>query len=321
MMTTLSVVVLVLALLLAAAALGLAFFTHRTVLRVEATLPRTGRFVAVPGARLHVREQGQGPAVLLIHGLGGQMGHYTYGVVERLADQFRVVAVDRPGSGYSVRDAATSASLSAQADAFAALIDTLHLDRPLVVGHSLGGAVALALALRHPERISGLALLAPLTHAPDAVPAVFKALTIARPWVRQLLAWTLVTPAVVAQGARVLDQVFGPDPVPHDYAIRGGGMLSLRPSQFLAAATDLHAVPDSLAEMEARYGELRMPVSVLFGRDDRVLDPAAHGDALVAKVPGATLTLIAGGHMLPVTYPELTARFIRDAAARVALKV
>jgi pimeloyl-ACP methyl ester carboxylesterase len=63
--------------------------------------------------------------------------------------------------------------------------------------------------------------------------------------------------------------------------------------------------------LQARYHELQLPVHVLFGRADRILDWKANGQALVDKVPGAELRLIDGGHMLPVTHPEATAQFIR----------
>jgi pimeloyl-ACP methyl ester carboxylesterase len=300
------------ALLLVAA--GLAGFTWRIGRKVEAALPRSGRLVEVPGATLHVHEQGSGPALLLIHGLGGQLAHYTYGVAGQLAGEYRVVTVDRPGSGYSTRDASAAADLSAQAAALAALIAKLELGRPLVVGHSLGGAVALALALEHPECVRGLALIAPLTHMPERLPAVFAALTIRSRWLRTLFAWTLATPGTIARSAAVLGEVFGPEPVPPDFATRGGGLHSLRPGQFLAASADLQAVPLRLPQLEPRYGELRLPVSVLFARGDRILDWKANGQALVDKVRGATLRLVDGGHMLPITNPELTAEFIRAAA-------
>lgn len=297
---------------------GLAFFTCLIAQRVQAALPPTGRFVDVSGVRFHVREQGKGPPLLLIHGLSGQMRHYTYGVVERLADRFRVVTVDRPGSGYSVRHPSTPADLSTQAAALAALIDELQLGRTVVVGHSLGGAVALALAIEHPRCVAGLALLAPLTHVPDgnAVPAAFKALTISSSWFRTMFAWTLATPAFIATSHRILKQVFGPDPVPVDFATRGGGLLSLRPGQFIAASVDMQAVPERLPSLAARYGEIHVPLSVLFGREDRILDWKANGQALVDKVSGATLRLVDAGHMLPVTHPDLAAGFIREAAER-----
>jgi pimeloyl-ACP methyl ester carboxylesterase len=295
-------------------AAALALFTRRTARRIEAYLPPAGRFIDVPGARLHVREQGSGQPLLLVHGLAGQMAHFSYGVLERLAADYRVVIVDRPGSGYSTRAAAAGASLSAQAAALAALVNTLQLERPLVVGHSLGGAVALTLALEHPNNVGALALVAPLTHSPEGVPAVFKGLTIRSGLVRKLVAWTVATPAAIATSRKTLAQVFGPEPVPADFATKGGGLLSLRPSQFLSASGDLQALPGSMPAVEARYGELKIPVSVLYGRGDRILDWKANGQALVEKVHGATLKLVGGGHMLPITQPDLTADFIRDAA-------
>ncbi len=309
-------VLIVLLVLLAAPAL-LVLFTWVAARIVEATLPPQGRFVDVPGARLHVVEKGRGPAVLLIHGLSGQLGHFTYGVVDRLAREHRVVAVDRPGSGYSVRSPGAAATLSAQADAMAALIDKLQLGRPLVVGHSLGGAVALCLAQRHPQRVDGLALVAPLTHAPESVPSAFNGLMIARPWVRTLVAWTLALPVLLLRRKVVLGLVFGPEPVPRDFTTRGGGLLGVRPSHFVGASTDLDAVPHDLPELEKGYGSMRLPVQVLYGRSDGVLSPAAQGQSLTTALPGAQLTLVDGGHMLPVTQPALTAEFISSVALKL----
>ena len=294
----------------------LALYTLRTVRRVEKALPASGRFVEVPGARLHVVERGRGPALLMVHGLAGQLRHFTYDLVERLAAQYHVVAVDRPGSGYSVRAPGASADFATQADALAALIDALSLGRPVVVGHSLGGAVALALAQRHPERVSALALIAPLTHPVQEAHGVFKGLQIAKPWMRLAVAWTLAVPLSVIRRDEVLRAVFDPDAAPGDFATRGGGLLTLRPSHFIAACADLAAVPADLPGMAQRYGNMRLPVSILYGRGDRILNPREQGETLAAKVPGAMLTLVDGGHMLPITAPERTAQFIREAAAR-----
>ena len=322
-MTTFLNIIGILAGLVALFAAILLLFTMYTARKVEAVLPPKGRFVEVPGARLHLRELGdrrsQGnagrPAIVMIHGLAGQLSHYTYGVAGKLAERHRVVVVDRPGSGYSTRDAATPADLSTQATAIAALIRTLGLGPAFVVGHSLGGAVALTLALDHPQEVAGLALLAPLTHIRDDVPPVFRGLTIESALVRRLVAWTLAIPASIKGSAATLGQVFGPEPVPKDFATRGGGLLSLRPSAFLAASADLQALPRSLPEIQARYPTLRLPVSVLYGKDDRILDWKSNGQALVDKVPGARLELVEGGHMLPVTQVQATAEFIEAALA------
>jgi len=319
-MNTLLTALAVLCGFLLLAGAGLALFTWWTVGRVQDALPPQGRLVDVAGTTFHVREQGSGSPLLLIHGLAGQMRHYTYGVTDRLAQRYRVVTVDRPGSGYSVRSNAMPADISAQAAAIAELARKLQLGRCFVVGHSLGGAIALTLASEHPDCVSGLALVAPLTHLPEGgkPPAAFRALTIATPWLRTLFAWTLAIPATIAGGRVVLEQVFGPDPVPRDFATKGGGLLTLRPSHFIAASRDLQAVPLRLPAVVARYPELDIPVDILFGRKDRILDWKANGQGLAAKVKGARLKVTDGGHMLPVTNPTLTANFILEAASRAA---
>ena len=298
-------------------------FTLWTARKVEAVLPPQGRFVDVHGARLHIQEFDGGgpelPPLLLVHGLAGQLAHYTYGVTGRLAGRYRMIAVDRAGSGFSTRAPGTQADLDTQAAMLAALIEQLKLERPLVVGHSLGGALALALALRHPHRVGGLALVAPLTHMQEHVPPVFEGLTIVSPTWRKIAAWTLAIPAAIRNSRVALDQVFGPEAVPADFATRGGGLLGLRPGAFLAASDDLRALPDCLPVQETRYGELQVPVGILYGKDDRILDWRAHGQALADKVRGARLELIEGGHMLPITNPDATAAFIDAAAAQATL--
>jgi pimeloyl-ACP methyl ester carboxylesterase len=310
-------IVLTISGVLAVAIAFLVLFTVYTARKVESVLPAKGRFIDVPGSRLHIREFGEalaeGPAILMIHGLAGQLSHYTYGVAGKLSAHHRVIVVDRPGSGYSTRAPETSADLSAQAASMAALIRTLGLGPAFVVGHSLGGAVALALALEHPELVAGLGLLAPLTHIREDVPPVFKGLTIQSPLMRKLVAWTMAIPVSIKNSTTTLEVVFGPEAVPKDFATKGGGLLSLRPSAFLSASADLQALPAQLPQVQARYPELRVPVSVLYGKDDRILDWKANGQALVDKVPGARLELIEGGHMLPVTQVAATADFIEAA--------
>jgi len=295
-------------------------FTLWTARKVESVLPPRGRFVDVPGARLHIREFGAGdaPPLLLVHGLAGQLAHYTYGVTDRLAGRYRVIAIDRAGAGYSTRAPGTPADLHTQADMLAALIEHLQLERPLVVGHSLGGALALALALRHPQRVGALALVAPLTHMQEHVPPVFEGLTILSPTWRTIVAWTLAIPAQIKNSRATLDVVFGPEAVPQDFATRGGGLLGLRPSAFLSASDDLRSLPECLPAQETRYGELALPVSILYGKDDRILDWRAQGQALADKVRGARLELIEGGHMLPITNPDATAAFIDTVAQQHA---
>ena len=280
-------------------------------------MPPEGRFLQVQGTRVHYLEQGTGPCILMIHGLSGVAQNFGYQVMGELARDHRVIAVDRPGSGYSVRHPRSSAALDVQADVMAGVIDALKLDKPLIVGHSLGGAVALATALRYPDKVSGLALVAPLTHMPSETSKAFAALNIPYPWLRKLVGWTLAIPLSIRNREKVMDIVFGPEAAPEDSPLRGGGFLGMRPSQFVAASTDMHALPDVLPTMQQSYGSLKLPVGVLYGRQDRILNPQEQGQGLVDALPDTELELIDGGHMLPITQPQVTSEFIR----RVLLKV
>jgi pimeloyl-ACP methyl ester carboxylesterase len=227
-----------------------------------------------------------------------------------------VILVDRPGSGYSTRPGGASAGLPAQADTLAAFIRALNLDRPLLVGHSLGGAVALAVALDHSDCVGALGLIAPLTHPPRTVPAPFLRLVLRSRVLRWSAAWTVATPLSLLKGPEMLAYVFSPDAPPADFAVAGGGRLGLRPWTFYATSSDLVAVNESLPGMAERYGMLPMPVAVLFGQDDRVLNWREHGAALEGKVPDLELTLMPGGHMLPVVAPDPTAEWLKALARR-----
>jgi pimeloyl-ACP methyl ester carboxylesterase len=301
------------------AAAGLVLFTAWTARRVEKALPPRGRFIDIDGARIHYLDEGSGPVLLLVHGLTGQMLNFTHSLIDRLKGDFRVIVIDRPGSGYSTRPADAPATLAAQARTIGRFCDVFRLGRPLVVGHSLGGAIALALALDHPEKVGGLALLAPVTQRPDHVPPPFDGLAIASPLLRRVIAWTLATPMSIRNSQRALALLFGPEPVPHDFAVRGGGLLTLRPASFIGASADLVETQVDSGAAAARYEELTMPVGILFGADDRILDPAVHGKTLAAKVKGAEFELIEGsGHMIPVTAAGRTAAFIARVARRAA---
>jgi len=295
-----------------AAIAGLALFSRFAARRIERDVPADGQFITVNGTRLHYTDRGHGPAIVMIHGLGGQMRNFSYALTDRLVADHRIILIDRPGSGYSA--AAPSASIPAQAALIADLIDALGLDRPLVVGHSLGGAIALALALDHPEKVSGLALISPLTQVQETVPPAFRAISITSPAVRRAVAWTVATPLGMLSGTRGADAVFAPEPAPADFGTKGGGALVLRPGAFQAASTDLAATRADMAALAARYGELSVPVAILYGREDAILDPELHGAKIAADFPRVSLTLIPGGHMIPVTAPEKVAAWIKGVA-------
>jgi pimeloyl-ACP methyl ester carboxylesterase len=305
----------------ALAALLLSVLVTALVARqVNRAFPPEGEFLAVDGERIHYRSLGAGPALVLVHGLGGQMRNFDYLPLEQLAQRWRVVLVDRPGSGRSPRVDEGKAGIAAQGRLVVQFIRALALPQPpLLVAHSLGGAIALAAALQDPRAIAGLALIAPCTHFVPVVPPPFRALAIRTAWLRHLFAHTLAIPLAILASRRTLELVFGPEPVPADFPVRGGGLLGLRPAAFRGASADMVAVEQDLPAQQLRYGELRLPVRVLYGEQDQVLDWRVQGEGLRDKLPQAQLTLVQGGHMLPVTQAAATAAWL-DAAAQASLR-
>jgi pimeloyl-ACP methyl ester carboxylesterase len=298
---------------------GLILFNIVLCRLIEALVPPKGRFIEIDGLRLHIVDSGEKPGqtqppILFIHGLLGQLYNFTYALAALFPER-RVVLIDRPGSGYS--PAAPSQSLKAQGDLVAQIIDELKLRRPLVVGHSLGGAVALALALDHPASVGGLALIAPLTHPVTASTKAFARLPAPSQKALWLGAWTLGPIVMVLSFNTMRKQVFAPEPLAGDYWNRGGAILSARPSALVAASRDMEHQPEELPVMTARYASLQMPIGVLFGAGDRLVDPKAQGEDFCTQNANAELTLIDGGHMLPVTQPRAVEDFIRRTLQRL----
>lgn len=307
-----------LALLAAVATLGyFVLATRRIAAQAEKLVPATGHFIEVAGNRIHYMEAGSGRPIVFLHGLGGQLHHFRHTLFERLAGDFRLITLDRPGSGYSVRAAAGTGRLSEQAEVIARFIDKLGLEKPLLVGHSLGGAIALATALEHGEKISGLALLSPLTHLEDAIPPAFRLMYIRSPWQRRLISYTVGVPRSLKHANQTLNFVFGPQKAPEDYAIEAGGLAGLRPSHFLATLDDFMAIEHDLGRFEERYEELAMPVGVMFGTADCVIDYERNGLALQGRIAGLELELVDGmGHMPQFVEPDRVEAFIRRMAAK-----
>ena len=129
-----------------------------------------GRIVDVEGIPIHIVERGSGPnAAILIHGFLGHTYSFRYLIPELAKDQ-RAVAVDLKGSGYSGRPKKGDYSLTEQARLVIRLMDKLGIDRASVVGHSLGGEVAMRIAANRPERVDKLVLAASVSG--DRIPSL-----------------------------------------------------------------------------------------------------------------------------------------------------
>ena len=296
--------------------LGLVLFAAFSNKKAAQYLPSSGTFAKLGNTKLHYIDQGQGSAIVMVHGLAGSLHNFTYGLASPLAKNHRVICVDRPGCGYSVRASHANQSLEAQADTLVELLDHLGIDSAIFVGHSLGGAISLALAQRHPQRVKALALIAPLTRLPDETATVFKPLVIASPFARFFLGWTLAVPGTIYRMNASLKFIFGPEKAPADFAIRGGGILSLKPQTFITASSDLTQAKLSMPSIEEGYTDMKTPIHVLYGREDRILSSKLNGEDMVNRVPGLQLTLVSGGHMLPVTQVEGCVQFVEGVAGK-----
>lgn len=296
---------------------GLVAFTAYESRRVEKIVPRVGTVVEVDGVSVHLSDVGEGRPLVFLHGLGGQLRHF-HALIDSLSQHHRVVSIDRPGSGYSQPLSSSACGPFEQAKLVYGVIRKLGLEKPIIVGHSLGGAVALSLALRHPEACEGLALVAPLTHPTDSLPDAFKGLTVEPPWLRGFLAWTLLSPMARWGPRAPLEQVFAPDPIPPDFGDAAGGFLGRRPKSYLSSCSELRAIPQDLQELCRRYGDLNVPVRMIFGESDAILDPVVHGEPMKERLSDFKLTLTPGGHMLPLTHPQVTSDWLLEAVKELS---
>jgi pimeloyl-ACP methyl ester carboxylesterase len=284
-----------------AAALGMAAAAMRAAAapaRAEALHPPVGRFVTVEGLRVHWTEAGEGPPVVLIHGASGNLRDFTFSLMGRLAaGGVRAIAFDRPGFGYSERQAARGWEPAEQARLLRGAAAAIGAARPVVAGHSWGAAAAMAWAAAAPQEVAGVAVLAGATYPWGGDAGLLYRLG-AAPVIGGLVAGAarlLVDPEAPEA---ILRRIFAPDPVPPGYGAHVGVGLALRPATFRANALDLHNLNAALTAQAPRYAGLPVRLEVVHGLADRTVWAGVHAEPLARAVPGARLTLLPGvGHM------------------------
>lgn len=287
---------------------ALAADSWRTVAQIERGNPPTGRLVDVDGGQLHVVELGdkRAPAVVIVHGASGNLLEPKLILGDRLSARYHVILVDRPGHGWSARpDGAADATPMRQAELIHQAVARLGVSRPLLVGHSWGGALAVAYALKFSDDLSGLMLLAPVTHPwPGGVPGIYH--VAAAPVIGPLLRYLLVAPAGQFLIAPGVAEVFAPQKPPPDFARNIHAELLLRPAEYLANAQDLVALHAAVTEMAPRYGAIKMPVTVIAGTADRTVYTDIHARAFAREVPQTRLIVLPGvGHMVAYAATDL----------------
>jgi pimeloyl-ACP methyl ester carboxylesterase len=292
--------------------LGLAA-TRLLVARAEREYPPLGTFVEVGGTRQHVVERGSGPPVVLVHGAFGGLQDFSATIQDELARRYRTVAWDRPGHGYSER-APEVDDPGDQAEVLLELVRALRLERPLLVGFSYGGAVALAAALLAPLELRGVVLVNSPSH-PWPEPTELKYSLPLAPVLGPLLTETLVTPLGALLARASVEQAFAPLPVPEAFA-RSPVLLALRPEGFRANAEDMRALKPFLEQQVSRYPGLAVPVTLIVGTGDRVVSPTLHGPALSAASKRVRVIEVEGaGHQLLYTQGGVVVGAVDEAMA------
>src|SRR5579871_4947246 len=295
--------------------------------RIETAHPAAGRFVEVEGGRLHVLELGPSGReeqlpIVLVHGASGNLNDLRIALGDRLARDRRVILVDRPGHGWSDRPGGvTDASPARQAILIMDALDRMGVDRFVLLGHSLGGAVASALALAWPERLAGLVLLAPVTHPWEGDIDWYNKV-MATPVIGQLFARTVAVPLSFLLLDGGVASVFAPQSAPADYVRRAAIRLLLRPAQFVANAQDVAALKAFVTAQVPRYSEIGVPTVILTGSADGTVSPQLHARAFAAVVPRARLVMLAGiGHMPHHVEPDQVVTAVEQLAAQPAARV
>jgi pimeloyl-ACP methyl ester carboxylesterase len=247
-----------------------------------------GSFIDIDGRRVHYVDSGRGEPVLLIHGWNGSTFDLRYTIPE-LAQNHRVIAIDLLGYGFSARPADGDYSVGGLADFILRVMDRLHVDRATVLGHSMGGAIAMQFALRYPERVDRLVLVSSAT--PKEMLRARTLGLLVRPLVPLLS--LLLRESAVRRG--LLAAVHDPALVTpemlegHFRPLRVKGHMRAQSKQL----SDRHKDPP----YDPR--QIRQPALLLWGEHDRVV-PLSTGLELAELIPNAQLAIIRSAGHLPL---------------------
>jgi pimeloyl-ACP methyl ester carboxylesterase len=282
------------------AAVASALLNRWLAQKAERRNPPVGRFITVDGVRLHYVERGTGTPLVLLHGNGSMIEDFqSSGLIDLAAKDYRVIAIDRPGFGHTNRPGSTVWTPEAQADLIAAALKKIGVPRAIILGHSWGTLVALALAVKYPQEVQALVLASGYYYAnvradvvilsPPAIPVIGDLLSHTLSPLLSRLMWPLL-----------LRKIFGPSPVPEKF--RGfPEEMAVRPSQIRASAAESALMIPAAHSLEKQYRLLQMPVAIVAGAEDRLIESeqAAH---LHRDIPHSTLRCVpATGHMVHQT--------------------
>ena len=286
----------------------------------ETTYPPEGQLLTIDGVQVHAVVMGNGPDLVLIHGASGNTRDMTFSLAPRLAEHYRVIVLDRPGLGYTDRINMAGATLAQQAGLLMKAAAQLGAPKPIVVGHSYGGAVALAWAVHHPDHIAALVPIAAASN-PWTTPldSYYKITSSA-------IGSALVVPIITAfvTEARVeaaLADIFAPQSTPEGYDENIGAGLTLRRDSTRANALQRANLLSEITLLQPHYNEIMIPTEIVHGTDDDTVNFGLHAENLVLQIDGAVLTRLEGiGHMPHHASEDEVVAAIHRAAQRADLR-
>ncbi|MGA9848251.1 MAG: alpha/beta hydrolase [Roseiarcus sp.] len=299
----------------AVGALALSALVNRQLARnAERDNPPAGQFLEVNGARLHYVERGSGPPLVLLHGNGSMIEDFeSSGLIDLAAENYRVIVFDRPGFGHSNRPRNVVWTPAAQAELINSALQQLGVSQAIVLGHSWGASVAVALALKYPKVAQGL-VLASGYYYPTPRPDVVALSAPAMPLVGGILGHTLAPILSRLMWPLVMAKIFGPPSVPKKFSGFPKEM-ALRPSQIRAAAAESALMIPDAFQYRDQYANLTMPVAIVAGDQDRLVDIDAQSARLHCEVPRSTLRRVPGnGHMIHQTATGVVMSAINEVA-------
>jgi len=268
------------------------------------------------GRTLAYAEAGEGPAIVLIHGTLMALEDSWLALVPTLAQHYRVIAVDRPGHGMSARRRLVDASPWRQAEIIRDAMAAIGVDRPLLIGHSFGGTVALCHALRFPEQTAGILALAPLCFPEIRLEQVLFGPRFT-PGLGEVLGPLLAGSADPALLPLLWRAIFLPQAMPSSVAERFPFALASGSERMIAEGEDAVSVWTALTRAAAAYGTCKVPVHILGGTADLVVNNALHGALAAQAIPRAHFDWVPGaGHMLHHFHQNTVLASVRDLIER-----
>jgi pimeloyl-ACP methyl ester carboxylesterase len=276
--------------------------------------PPAGQFLEVNGVRLHYVERGSGAPLVLLHGNGSMIQDFeSSGLIDLAAKNYRVIVFDRPGFGHSDRPRNVVWTPAAQAELINSALHRLGVSHAIVLGHSWGASVAVALALKYPTLVQGL-VLASGYYYPTLRPDVVALSAPAVPLVGDILGHTLSPIVSRVMWPLLMAKIFGPGSVPRKFEGFPKEM-ALRPSQIRASAAESALMIPDAFHYRDEYTNLKMPVVIVAGDGDRLVDIDAQSTRLHRDVPQSKFHRVPGtGHMIHQTATGIVMSAINEVA-------